>query len=168
MTMVQAYARFMILFFFVVGVMSIIAPLSDASSGGLVFWPEAAKVLGIFLVNWFHFVLHLALCAWAVLAFRRTGTARTFAQWVFGSCLVLVLIGLFTKDGLWLVPAEWSQDAANGEIIRARSLNWYGFIPANPADDVINALVAASGFIFGFLPIGLRPWAYWRQEAATA
>jgi hypothetical protein len=44
--------------------------------------------------------------------------------------------------------------------------SWYGFIPANPADDVINGLVALSGLIFGFLAYGLRPWGYWRRPTA--
>ena len=39
------------------------------------------------------------------------------------------------------------------------SASWYGFIPANPPDDALNALVGISGFVFGFLPLGLRPWA---------
>ena len=45
---------------------------------------------------------------------------------------------------------------------------WYGFIPANPPDDALNALVGLSGFVFGFMPIGLRPWGYWRTARATA
>jgi len=165
LTMVQAYARFMIAFIFVVGILCVIRPLTDAPGTGLFFWPQPARSFGLFLINWFHFVLHMVLCVWAALAIRRTSLSRVFAQWVCGICAVLVLIGLFTPDGVWLIPAHWPQDARNGQIALISNASWYGYIPANLGDDVINGLVALSGLVFGCLAFGLRPWGYWRRRA---
>jgi hypothetical protein len=165
MTMAQAYTRFMILFFLIVGIFCIVRPFpfSDAPGRGLIFWPRAAKSFYIFLINWFHFVLHMGLAVVAVFAHLRTSTSRAYARFVFWSCAALVAIGLFTKDGLWLVPARWPDDIEGDRIRPKTEPSWYGFIPANPADDFLNALVAVSGFVFGYLPLGLRRWGFWRE-----
>jgi len=167
-TVVQAYTRFMVVFFIMVGVGCAIKPLTDAPGGGLILWPEAGRTFGIFLINWVHTVLHLGLAGYAALAFGRTSTARSFGQTVFWICAVLVGIGLLTPDGLWLVPANWSADVNGDRIAPVANTGWYGFIPANPPDDALNALVGLSGFVFGFLPVGLRPWGYWRAARAAA
>jgi hypothetical protein len=167
-TVVQAYARFMVLFFVGVGLGCAIKPLTDAPGGGLILWPEAGRTFGIFLINWVHTVLHLALAVFAVLAFSRTSSSRVFAQSVFWVCAVLVAIGLLTPDGLWLVPAVWEDDVVAGRIATVNGASWYGFIPANPPDDALNALVGLSGFVFGFLPVGLRSWGYWRARQVPA
>jgi hypothetical protein len=167
LTVAQAYTRFMILFFFVVGVMSILRPITDQRDGSLIMWPEAGKVLGLFLVNWFHFVLHLFLCVWAIIAMRRTGWCRAFGWGVFVSCATLVVIGLLTPQGLWLVPANWPADVANGDVTLVTTPNWYGFVPANIPDDIINSLVGLSGLIIAVHPIAWRPWGFWRQKAAA-
>ena len=166
MTVVQAYTRFMIVFFVCVGLGCLIKPLTDAPGGGLLLWPEAGRTFGIFLINWVHTVLHLGLAVYAVLAFKSTSASRGFGRAVFWICAVLVMIGLFTPDGVWLVPANW--DADLGQPPRQAAASWYGFIPANPPDDALNALVGLSGFVFGFMPVGLRPWGYWRAVRATA
>jgi hypothetical protein len=165
-TVVQAYSRFMVVFFIMVGLGCVIKPLTDAPGGGLILWPEAGRTFGIFLINWVHAVLHLALAVYAALALSRTSSARGFGQTVFLVCAVLVLIGLLTPDGVWLVPANWGADVDGaGRISPVSGASWYGFIPANPPDDALNALVGISGFIFGFMPVGLRPWGYWRTSA---
>jgi len=167
-TLVQAYARFMVLFFVGVGLGCAIKPLTDAPGGGLILWPEAGRTFGIFLINWVHTVLHLALAVFAVLALSRTSSSRVFAQSVFWVCAVLVVIGLLTPDGLWLVSATWEDDVVAGRIAPVNVASWYGFIPANPPDDALNALVGISGFVFGFLPVGLRPWASRRTRPVVA
>ena len=108
----------------------------------------------------------MVLGAWAVLAVRHTNHSRVFARSVFGICAVLVVIGLCTPDGLWLIPAHWPQDVRQGQPVLTSGPSWYGYIPANPGDDVINGLVALSGLLFGFLPFGLRPWRYWQRANA--
>jgi Domain of unknown function (DUF4383) len=167
-TVVQAYARFMVIFFVAVGLGCLIKPLTDAPGGGLLLWPEAGRTFGIFLINWVHTVLHLGLAVYAVLAVSRTSTARGFAQTVFWVCAILVIIGLLTPDGVWLVPADWGTDLNGNRLAPVAAASWYGFIPANPPDDALNALVGLSGFVFGFMPVGLRAWGYWRTAPATA
>ena len=168
LTVVQAYARFMVAFFVCVGLGCLIKPLTDAPGGGLILWPEAARTFGIFLINWVHTVVHLGLAVYAALALSRPSAARGFAQCVFWVCAGLVLIGLLTPDGVWLTPANWSTDVLGDRIAPVAATGWYGFIPANPPDDALNALVGLSGFVFGFMPLGLRPWGYWRTARVTA
>jgi hypothetical protein len=158
----------MVAFFIAVGLGCLIKPLTDAPGGGLILWPEAGRTFGIFLINWVHTVLHLGLAVFAALALSRTSVSRAFGQTVFWVCAVLVVIGLLTPDGLWLAPTNWGADAVGDRITPVAPTSWYGFIPANPADDALNALVGLSGLIFGFMPIGLRPWGYWRTARATA
>jgi hypothetical protein len=109
-TVVQAYTRFMVVFFIMVGLGCLIKPLTDAPGGGLILWPEAGRTFGIFLINWVHTVLHLGLAVYAALAVSRTSAARGFGQTVFWVCAVLVVIGLVTPDGVWLLPANWGPD----------------------------------------------------------
>ena len=168
MTVVQAYTRFMVIFFVCVGLGCLIKPLTDAPGGGLILWPEAGRTFGIFLINWVHTVLHLGLAVYAVFALAHTSTARGFARTVFWVCAALVLIGLLTPDGVWLVPADWNADSIGQRITPVASVSWYGFVPANPPDDALNALVGLSGFVFGFMPVGLRAWGYWRTAHAPA
>ena len=168
MTVVQAYSRFMVIFFIAVGLGCLIKPLTDAPGGGLILWPEAGRTFGVFLINWVHTVLHLGLAIYAVLALSRTSAARGFARTVFWVCLALVVTGLLTPDGLWLIPASWDLDVSGGRISPVATPSWYGFIPANPPDDALNALVGLSGFVGGYMQVGLRPWGYWRRTPATA
>jgi Domain of unknown function (DUF4383) len=167
-TIVQAYARFMVFFFIAVGLGCLIKPLTDAPGGGLILWPEAGRTFGVFLINWVHTVLHLGLAVYAAFALSSMSRSRGFSRAVFWVCLVLVLIGLFTPDGVWLVPSNWPDDVAVQRITPVATASWYLFIPANPPDDALNALVGLSGFVFGYMPIGLRAWGYWRTEPATA
>ena len=168
MTIVRGYTRFMVVFFVAVGLGCLIKPLTDAPGGGLLLWPEAGRTFGIFLINWVHTVLHLGLAVYAVVALSSTSASRGFARAVFWICAVLVVVGLLTPDGVWLVPTSWPDDAVGRGIAPVATASWYGFIPANPPDDALNALVGLSGFIFGYMAIGLRPWGYWRTARATA
>ena len=168
MTVVQAYTRFMVAFFVSVGLGCLIKPLTDAPGGGLILWPEAGRTFGIFLINWVHTLLHLGLAVYALWALSSTTASRGFARAVFWICAVLVVIGLLTPDGVWLVPANWPDDVAGQTTAPSVAASWYGFIPANPPDDALNALVGLSGFVFGYMALGLRPWGYWRTSKAAA
>jgi hypothetical protein len=158
MTQAQAYSRFMTAFMLFAGLGPILRPLNVAPPGGLLLWPEPGMLLGIFLTNWFHGVLHLALCALGLVAAWRTWSARLHAQAIFVAAGLLLVIGLVTPDGVWLVPASWPADVTDGQIVLSAQPQWYGFITANWADDLVNLLVASSGFMFGLTPIGYRPW----------
>ncbi len=168
MTVVQAYARFMIVFFIVVGVVSQIRPLTDAQPGGLILWPEGAYVLGIFLGGIFHFWVHLALAVIGAGAMWWTTTSRNYAQLVFYVCAFLVFVGILEPEGIWFAPLNWSRDVDHGQIVATIHPSWYGMVPLNWADTALNGLVAIAGFVFGFTPVGLRPWGYWRRPARTA
>jgi hypothetical protein len=139
-------------------------PFTDARPDGLFLWPEAAHSLGIFLVNWFHVVLHYGLVVVGLCTVWRASAARYFARVVFVCAGLLLVIGLLTPDGLWLVAANWPADVQGNTVRPVAGASWSGFIPTDPPDDLIDAIVAASGFVFGYLPIGLRPWRYWTPK----
>jgi hypothetical protein len=166
--MVQAFARFMIVFFIVVGAVSQIRPLTDAQPGGLILWPEGAYVLGIFLGGIFHFWVHLVLAVIGACALWWTTTARYYAQLIFYVCAILVVIGILEPEGFWFAPVNWSRDVAHGQIVTTIHPSWYGLVPLNWADTALNGLVAIAGLVFGFTPFGVRRWGYWRRPAAPA
>lgn len=167
MTVAQAYARFMVVFFIAVGVPSIVKPLTDAPGGGLILWPEAAKVFGIFLGNWFHFVAHVLLGIIGLFAIRQTSAAREYARLILLVVTIFLIMGLTTDDGVWMVSANWNEISAAGEPLLTAAPSWYGYIPLNPADDVLHALVALSAILVGLTPLGLRPWGFWRKDTPS-
>ena len=164
MSMAQAYTRFMALFLAVSTLPDLFRIFTDAPGGSLLLWPEAGRTFGIFLVNWVHVVAHYALALWAVFALRRHGSARAFAVGVFVVAGLFLLVGMFTPDGVWLVPANWPDDVSNNAVTVTVTPSWYGFIPANWADDVLDFGVALSGLLFGLTAFGDRPWGYWRRS----
>lgn len=166
MTVAQAYARFMIVFFIAVGTPSIIKPLTDAPGDGLILWPEAAKVLGIFLGNWFHFVAHILLGLIGLFAYRHTSGSREYARLIVLVVAIFLIMGLTTDDGVWMVSANWNEIAAAGQPVLSAEPSWYGYIPLNPADDILHAIVLLSAVIVGLTPIGLRPWGFWRKNGS--
>jgi hypothetical protein len=167
MSMAQAYTRFMALFLAFSTLPDVFRFTTDAPGSGFFLWPDAGRTFGIFLVNWVHVVSHYALALWAVWALRRHGSSRAFAAGVFVVAGLFLLTGLLTPDGVWLVPAHWPADAANGTITASVTPSWYGLIPANWPDDVLDFAVALSGLIFGLTPYGDRAWGYWRRAAAA-
>ena len=163
LTMAQVYARLMLPTFFIVGLLCVIRPLTDASGSGLFFWSQPANTFGVFLINWAHFVLHVAISLWALFALQKHGLSRGFARGVFWICAVLIVIGLVTPNGLLFVPGHWPQDLATGHLLLSTPPAHYLYFPLNFGDDVVNVLFTITAFVFGFLPIGSRAWGFWRK-----
>jgi hypothetical protein len=131
MTFARAYTRFFIIFFIAVSIPCVLRPLTDAKGGGLFLGKRTANAFGLFRINWFHAVLHMALAAVGVTALGSTERSRIFARINFIACTILVGIGLSTENGT-------------------------KHIPANRADDIINSAVGIAGFVVGFTPIAYR------------
>ncbi|HUG14280.1 MAG TPA: DUF4383 domain-containing protein [Thermomicrobiales bacterium] len=131
MTIGQAYTRFFIIFFTVVSIPCVLRPLTDAKGGGLFLGKRTANALGLFRINWFHAVLHMALAVVGLTALGSTERSRMFARLNFIACAILVAIGLTTENGT-------------------------KHIPANRADDIINSAVGLAGLVVGFTPIAHR------------
>src|SRR5579871_327705 len=146
--MAQAYTRLMVLVFFVAGCLCIIRPLTDAPGSGLFFWSRPANSFGVFLINWVHFVVHVAISVWALVAMRSHRLSRGFAQGVFWFCVLLIAIALVTPNGLFIVPGRWPRDLSTGHLAFSTPPAHYLYFPLNFGDDVVNALFAVSAFVF--------------------
>ncbi len=159
--MAVVYARFMVVFFFLVSVPDIIRPLTDAPSGGLLLWPEAAQVFGIFLANWLHFVIHWGLGFVGLFLMWRTDTAREYARLNLVVLLFFLGFGLTTDGGVWIVPATWPADVSSGTIAPLAHASWYGYIPLNWPDNFLHIGLALISIVVALTPVGLREWGYW-------
>lgn len=162
--MAVVYARFMVVFFFLVSVPDIIRPLTDAPSGGFILWPEAAQVFGIFLANWLHFVIHWGLAFVGIFLMWRTDTAREYARLILVVVLIFLALGLATNGGVWIVPANWPGDVSGGKIAPLAQASWYGYIPLNWPDNLLHITLAAVAIVVGLTPVGLRPWGFWPNQ----
>jgi hypothetical protein len=76
------------------GFVPFFTPAAPADAPHLLIHANYGLLLGLFPVNLVHNLIHLALGAWGVLAFRRYPSARTYCR---GMAL---LLGLFTLLGL--------------------------------------------------------------------
>jgi hypothetical protein len=128
MKLTRVYTQFMIAFFVFVSLPCIFRPLTDSPKPGLFLGKDTANAFGLFRINWFHAVLHMALAVVGLAALRDDRLSKPFAQLNFVSCAALVGVGLATENGT-------------------------KHVPANPLDDVVNAAVGAAGFVVGFTPL---------------
>lgn len=64
----------------------------------------APRVLGLFPVNLLHNLVHLAFGVWGIMAARRFGSARTYAQVTGIAYLALVLIAFVAPDFFGILP----------------------------------------------------------------
>lgn len=85
---------------------------------------RGGQTFGSFLINWVHAVLYLGLAVCAALVLSRISTARDFARCVFWVCAVLVMIGLLTPDGLWLISTTYTGDVSSGRIPPVSPASW--------------------------------------------
>ncbi len=131
MTVARGFALIFGLVYVVVGLLGFIKPLTDAPGSGLFLGGEDAKLLGIFAVNWFHNLAHLAIGLLGLAAAQRMDLARVYAQAIGLAYALLFVIGLFTGDFL-------------------------GVLPLNGADNVLHLLSAIVALVVGFSPVGER------------
>lgn len=131
MTLAQVYSRFSVAFFVFVSLPCVFRVLTDSQKSGIFLGKETANAFGLFRINWFHAVLHLALGIVGVASFTSTERSRAFAKLNFAVCAVLVALGLMTDKGT-------------------------RHVPANTPDDLVNAMVGAAGFAVGFTRLAYR------------
>jgi hypothetical protein len=132
MTLAKVYSRFSVAFFVFVSLPCVFRALTDSERPGLFLGKETANAFGLFRINWFHAVLHLALGIVGVASFGSTERSRWFGKLNFAVCAALVALGLITDKGT-------------------------RHVPANTPDDLVNAAVGAAGFVVGFTRL-----AYWK------
>ena len=130
MTLTRTFALVFGAIYVLVGILGFIRPLTDAAGDGLIFG-DTAKLLGIFSINWFHNLAHLAIGALGLAAAGRTASARLYAQVVGVAYAALFVIGLFTSDFL-------------------------DILPLNGPDNILHLLSAVVALVIGFTNIGMQ------------
>ena len=64
----------------------------------------APRALGLFPVNTLHNLVHLVFGAWGLLASRRVGASKNYAQVAGVAFILLALLGFLAPDGFGLLP----------------------------------------------------------------
>jgi hypothetical protein len=131
MTVTRWFALIFGAIYVAVGLLGFIRPLTDAPGDGLVH-SHTANLLGIFSINWFHNVAHIAIGALGLAAAGRTSTSRLYARAIGVAYAGLFVIGLFTG-------------------------NFLDILPLNAPDNVLHLASAVVALAIGFTGLGLRP-----------
>jgi hypothetical protein len=131
MKLSRVYTQFMIAFFVFVSLPCVFRQLTDSPKDGIFLGKDTANAFGLFRINWFHAVLHMALAVVGVFALSNERLVRPFAFLNFLACAALVAVGLTTENGT-------------------------RHIPANRWDDIVNAMVGALGFVIAISRLGDR------------
>lgn len=142
MNLAKAYTGFTICFFIFASIPCIFRAMTDASGSGLFLGKQTANAFGVFRINWFHAVLHMALAAIGFTALENADRARQFGRLNFVVCAILVVIGRVSPNGT-------------------------RHIPANGPSDLLNAAVGGLGFLIGFTPLAYKTIAL-AQESGGA
>jgi hypothetical protein len=130
MTVARGFALVFGAIYVVVGLLGFIRPLTDAP-GDAVLHHHTANLLGIFSINWFHNLAHIAIGALGLAAARQTNTSRLYAQAIGVAYAGLFVIGLFTG-------------------------NFLDILPLNGPDNVLHLASAVVALAIGFSAIGLQ------------
>ncbi len=123
MTLAQRFAQAFGAVYVLVGVLGFIPPLLIGSVPGTL-GPFAGLLIGLFAVNWFHSVAHLAIGAAGLATYRNYTAARTYALVIGAAYLVLFLLGIFVGPVATLG----------------------GLLPLNGWDDALHILTALVAF----------------------
>lgn len=132
---VSTFALIMGILFLVVGIAGFIPGLvtepqveGEMAADGLF-----GRLLGLFPVNWLLNLVHVAFGIWGVVAFRRFGAARVYAQAVAVIYAVLAIMGF--------IPALQTL---------------FGLVPLYGNDIWLHIAIAVVAAIFGFAPVKPR------------
>jgi hypothetical protein len=127
MSLAQRFAQVFGIVYLLVGIVGFIPPLLTGTLQG-VMGPFAGLLLGLFAVNWFHNVAHLAIGAAGLAVYRNHAASRTYALVIGIAYLVLFLLGILTGSVATLG----------------------GLLPLNGADDILHIATALLAFLAYF------------------
>ena len=135
MLLAQRFAQVFGIIYLVVGIAGFIpvAPLLVGDLPPPIIGPFDGYLLGLFAVNWFHSVTHLASGAVGVAVYRSPTGAMSYALALGVAYLLLFVVGLLTDL------------SAFG-----------GLLPLNVIDDILHILTAAVAFGAYFASRGSR------------
>jgi hypothetical protein len=123
MSWAQRFAQVFGIIYVVVGIAGFIPPLLVGSVPGAM-GPFAGFLLGLFAVNWFHNIAHLAIGAVGVAVYRSHPASQAYALALGVAYAVLFLLGIFSGSVATLG----------------------GLLPLNALDDVLHAATALVAF----------------------
>ncbi len=123
MTLAQRFAQVFGAVYVLVGILGFIPPLLIGGVPGTL-GPFAGLLIGLFAVNWFHNVAHLAIGAAGLAVYRNHTAAQTYALVIGVAYLALFLLGIFVGPVATLG----------------------GLLPLNGWDDVLHILTALVAF----------------------
>lgn len=123
MSLAQRFAQVFGIIYVVVGVAGFIPPLLVGSLPG-VMGPFAGFLLGLFAVNWFHSVAHLAIGAVGLAVYRSHSASKAYAL-----ALAVAYAGLFLLG-----------------ILSGSVATLGGLLPLNGLDDLLHITTALVAF----------------------
>ena len=91
MSLAQRFAQVFGIIYLLVGILGFIPPLLV---GTFNWGPLSGLLIGLFAVNWFHTLAHLAIGAAGLATFRNPVAARTYALVIGIAYLLLFVLGL--------------------------------------------------------------------------
>jgi hypothetical protein len=130
MTVVRAFAIVFGAVYVIVGLLGFVRPLTDAPGDALLHH-HTANLLGVFSINWFHNLAHIAIGALGLAAARQVNTSRLYARAIGVAYAGLFVIGLFTG-------------------------NFLDILPLNGPDNVLHLASAVVALAIGFTGVGLQ------------
>jgi hypothetical protein len=123
MPLVQRFAQVLGAVYLLVGIVGFVPPLLVGSVPGAL-GPFTGFLLGLFAVNWFHSLAHLAIGAAGLAVHRSFSGSKAYALALGIAYAVLFLLGILS-----------------GEVVTLG-----GLLPLNGLDDVLHVLTALVSF----------------------
>jgi hypothetical protein len=123
MPLVQRFAQVLGAVYLLVGIVGLVPPLLVGSVPG-VLGPFTGFLLGLFAVNWFHSLAHLAIGAAGLAVHRRFSGSKAYALALGIAYAALFLLGMLS-----------------GEVVTLGEL-----LPLNGLDDVLHVLTVLVAF----------------------
>lgn len=120
MSLAQRFAQVFGIVYVVVGIAGFVPPLIAGTVPGAV-GPLAGYLLGLFAVNWFHSVAHLAIGAAGLATYRSNPAARLYSLVIGLAYAALFLLGILSGSVATLG----------------------GLLPLNGLDDLLHVATAA-------------------------
>ena len=127
MPLVQRFAQVFGAVYLLVGILGFVPPLLMGSPPGVI-GPFSGLLLGLFAVNWFHSLAHLAIGAAGLAVHRSFSASRAYALGIGVAYAALLLLG----------------------ILSASVATLGGLLPLNGLDNVLHAVTAFAALAIYF------------------
>ena len=127
MPLVQRFAQVFGAVYLLVGILGFVPPLLMGSLPGVI-GPFSGLLLGLFAVNWFHSLAHLAIGAVGLAVHRSFSASRAYALGIGVAYAALLLLG----------------------ILSASVATLGGLLPLNGFDNVLHAVTALAALAIYF------------------